>query len=477
MQDISTGFCSWCFKKGKHDLLESHLHTKNEYVCRNCKNIVVKCTYCNNMAMGRFTNNQVRLLEKNAGEKGRKWIETLSDNWKNECCALHDGTLPDFKVGTKKIDRLNLYSKTILIKSKHYNMVKVGTMTAGALTTAGVVALTIQTGGTAAPAIAATLGKWGFLGKAGTGAIIKGLSGAALTSASLAKIGGTVAAGTAIITAAGVGLGGYHGAIVAKKYAGEDKAFGIYNKRRGGTHKTVCINGFLQEQDVDFTDWIVGHREFFPDDGIYGLTWGSKDLFALGRTFGSGVTTEIAKQLFKRIGKTGSKKYNPFAPLITTLGFAGNPWHVSMVRAAKTGAVLADAISRCKEKSYTLVGHSLGCRVIYYALQALSSRDEIKVDDVILLGGAVGKDDLVGWKTATKTIKGKIYNCYSKHDAILSKLYRIANANLTHPIGISPIPGKNTKIKNINCNAFIKGATAHMNWKKHYIKVLSRIYN
>lgn len=425
------------------------------------------------MARGRLTDKQVAQLKEQAGEKGRSWLSTLGDNWKNAFCAQHDGTVSDFKVLTKKVARLDQYPN--LLKSQHTNFKKVGTVTAGAITTAGVVALTATTGG-GGPAAAAAAGKLGLLGAASTGTAISTLSGAALTSASLAAIGGTVAAGTVILAAAGAGLGGVAGAVVANKYVGEDKYFGIHNKRRGGTHKTVFINGFLQQKDVDFNDWMVGHLPCFPKECLYGVTWATKDLYELGRIFSSGAATEVAKRLFIRIGKKGTKRFNPFGPVITTLGIAGNPWHVSMVRAAKIGAVLADAISRSRENSYTLVGHSLGCRVIYYALQALSSKDKNKIVDVILLGGAVGKDDPTGWKMATKAINGNIYNCYSKHDGILSKLYRIANANLSYPIGISPIPGRNAKIKNIDCSGFIQGAKAHMIWKEHYEDILRRIY-
>jgi hypothetical protein len=475
MINKKTAYCSWCNKKSKHDLHDTHWYTKNEYVCRNCECIVVECRVpkCKNMAKGRFTEDQVTSLEKQAGKKGRPLIKRLGDKWKNEYCSEHDGTVPDFKALTKKVDRLHQYPE--LLKSEYVNMKKVGTITGGALTTAGIVTLTATTGGGGAAAASAA-GHVGLLGAAGTGTAISTLSGAALTSASLAAIGGSVAAGTAIIAAVGAGLGGASGAIVAKKYAGEDKYFGIHRLRRGGTNKTVFVNGFLQQKDVDFKEWMEGHSPCFPKECLYGVTWASKDLYELGRIFGTGVLTEVAKQLFIRIGKKGGKKINPFGPVITMLGLAGNPWHVSMARSAKTGAVLADAISRSKETNYTLVGHSLGCRVIYYALQALSTKDRIKINDVILLGGAVGKNDPEGWRRATRAINGTIYNCYSTNDGVLSKMYRIANANLSHPIGISAIPGRNAKIKNINCGDLIQGTKAHMIWKENYEEILRRIY-
>lgn len=474
VKEVVTAYCSWCYQKGEHQRHRSHWVAKNEYVCRRCKKFTVECSACDEMAKGRLTENQIEELENDHGTGIRTWINKRIGNWSNFFCAQHDGTVPDFDAISKKASRLSQYVG--LLEAKHRNYQKIGQITAGTLSTAGIVALTATTGG-GVPALAAALGKLGLLGTAGTGTAISTLSGAALTSASLAAIGGTVAVGTIILTAAGTGLGGALGAILAKRYVGEDKYFGIHCKNSGKSGKTVFVNGFLQQREDDFEDWLDGHLACFPQERLYGLTWASKDLYELGRILGSGVFSEAAKQMLIRIGKKGTKKFNPLGPLVTILGLAGNPWHVAMVRAAKTGAVLADAICRTRERRFTLVGHSLGCRVIFYALQALSLKPGAKkVDDVILLGGAVGKDDERGWGIAAKTINGQIANCYSENDGVLSKLYRIANANLSHPIGISPIPLQGRQIQNLDCSRFIFGAGSHMSWKDHYEKILRMIY-
>ena len=121
MNKIMTGYCSWCFKKGKHDLRDSHWYSKNEYICRNCGYFVVKCSVagCNEMAKGRLTKDQVSELEKMAGKDGRKWLSKLRDNWKGEFCAQHNGTVPDFKMLNKSVKTLDLYPN--LLKSKHIN--------------------------------------------------------------------------------------------------------------------------------------------------------------------------------------------------------------------------------------------------------------------------------------------------------------------------------------------------------------------
>ncbi len=74
----------------------------------------------------------------------------------------------------------------------------------------------LASGGVAAPAIAAAMGGAGLLGAAGTGTLISTLQGCALTSASLASVGGSVAGGTAAITGASAVAGTAAGAVVDK---------------------------------------------------------------------------------------------------------------------------------------------------------------------------------------------------------------------------------------------------------------------
>lgn len=120
------------------------------------------------------------------------------------------------------------------------------------------------------------------------------------------------------------------------------------------------------------------------------------------------------------------------------------------------------------------MGHSLGCRVIYYALEALSTKNQKYINDVILLGGAVGRKDKEGWSKAISAINGKLYNCHSKQDMVLSKIYQTANAGLSSPIGIKPIELNHPQLSNVNCDDFVE---SHMTWKTHYEKILNKIYS
>lgn len=58
-----------------------------------------------------------------------------------------------------------------------------------------------------------------------------------------------------------------------------------------------------------------------------------------------------------------------------------------MINAEKTGAMLAEAISRTEGQTFTLMGHSLGARVIFFALMALSTKEQKFIKDVVLWSG------------------------------------------------------------------------------------------
>jgi pimeloyl-ACP methyl ester carboxylesterase len=125
--------------------------------------------------------------------------------------------------------------------------------------------------------------------------------------------------------------------------------------------------------------------------------------------------------------------------------------------------MLADAIARMPDDhSIILAGHSLGARVIFYALLALSTRKTKKVKNVILAGGAVSKTDITGWENALEAVSGKIYNFYTDKDKILKYAYKTANAFQSEPIGLGPINSTDDNIININCSKIIH---KHSEWK------------
>lgn len=181
------------------------------------------------------------------------------------------------------------------------------------------------------------------------------------------------------------------------------------------------------------------------------------------------------KELMKRGSKSFAKKLTPlnFAAAISEI--IDNPWHTSMLKASMTGILLADLIARTNQKEgFILMGHSLGSRVIYYLLNAISTKDKSPIEDVYLLGGAVDRKDKKGWQTALKAVNGKLYNCYSENDSVLKILYQGANALLSSPIGLDDIEVIDPKLKNVDTTSIVSG---HLKYKERFWEILNHIHS
>jgi hypothetical protein len=329
----------------------------------------------------------------------------------------------------------------------------------------------------AAPGLAASLGSAGFLGAAGTGTAISTLSGAALTNASLAAIGGgTMAGGVAVATAAGAALGAYQGGVVSNSYFGQVDHFDIRKLRDGNKHAVIVVNGFLT-QGSDTADWAVQLQRHFPRASWYHTDWESKTLKKLGlfvATSPKAAGLQMAKDILSKMPKKAAKKASPFKLVTQAFDLARNPWHVSMVKAQLTGIMLADAIARTPGWKFTLAGHSLGARVIHYALEALATKEKRLIENVYLLGGAVGGDARADkdWEKAASVVKGRIFNCYSSEDSVLKYLYQGASGGLSTPVGLRPINLDSEKIFNFDCSALVD---SHMQWKVNFAEIFAQL--
>lgn len=262
----------------------------------------------------------------------------------------------------------------------------------------------------------------------------------------------------------GFNLSTHIGKYILSDYFGEDERFDIVKLSKNvpsnplaPTNKVILINGFLKEKDKIFRDWLKTYDEIPDNTEIYGLTWASKTMGDLARSF-----------LSPKIANLASKKL-----ILAQLAYSAitNPWHVSMKKAKDAGILLGNILLHTEDGPFTLVAHSLGCRVIYYALEFLKNHPQVKVKDVILLGGAVG-NNRKDWEEIADKINGTIYNCHSDNDDVLHKAYNLATLKLSSPIGYYPIKSDHENIVNIDCTDIIPG---HNEWKNEYPQVYKRI--
>ena len=471
-------YCSWCLKHSVHNVKEENTFSRNIFTCTTCKNHTVTCRApsCNEMAKEKPKDYKVQQSQK------KSIFKKIQTNWSCEFCAQHDGTIPNFKNMSMRVDNPSQY-KAIFEKDKCTNFAKAGIATTAAVGTAVMIGTCSYY---AAPGIASALGSTGLLGAASTGTAISSLSGAALSSASLAAIGtGSIAsgglgmgAGALVIAATGSAIGSHKGMQIGNSYYNSIQGFGISQVREGKGPAIVLVNGFMQQKDQDAGDWLNSMKKEYPKNPVYLVNWESKSMAKMGEIFvkGAGKKAAIAflKKATAKASKGFVKKLNPlkWAEIITDL--AGNPWHSAMAKAGYTGVLVAEILARTNHKDgFILMGHSLGARVIFYLLSTLATREKQIIKEVHLLGGAVDRDDKEDWQIAEKAVEGEVYNYYSKHDETLKFLYKGANALQSDPVGLGPITHKSKKITNINCSDIISGKFAnHMDWKTKFGKIL-----
>lgn len=469
MSRVLTRYCSWCHEKTQHRLVQQgNVFTRNVYRCRSCENYTLECRFCKNMARGKPRDS--------ARSRDDGFLASLRRDWNDELCAEHDGTVASFRKLSARLADLADYKD--MFAPEKMNLYRVA-KTAGAILAGAAVfcPLTYM----AAPAVASALGAAGILGAASTGTAISALHGAALTSASLAAIGGgTMAGGMVVMTAAGAALGAVHGGVISNAYFRDVKDFRIEKVNEGSGPPLVFINGFLSEKDQDCSDWANAVRARFAGHPWYYVRWESGALSSLGHLATSvGSASKLSAWAGKAASRASRRAASMLRPLTWSTWLARllrNPWHTAIAKASQTGVLLADLLSRVEDTDFILMGNSLGCRVVYYALSALSTRSTRQgrcIKDVYLLGGAMDGGDRKGWRAAAKAIKGKIYNCYSGKDRVLRYLYRPANAWLSRPIGLGPIAYAAKKIANWDVSDIVAG---HMEYKASFAEILDRIH-
>jgi hypothetical protein len=103
-----------------------------------------------------------------------------------------------------------------------------------------------------------------------------------------------------------------------------------------------------------------------------------------------------------------------------------NPFSVGMSRSDKAGLVLADAlINKAQgERPVTLIGYSLGARLIYSCLMSLAERRALGLVESAVLIGTPAPSDAAVWRALRSVVSGRLINVYSENDFILAFLYR-----------------------------------------------------
>ena len=441
-----SAYCSWCFEKTTHKLIEQNYLRRNVYECLN-----EKCK-----EMNKVDGNESRKKTLQCRVPSCENMARSGDSWDDELCAEHYGSIASFERLSIRLSDIADYKK--IFERDSWNVKKItitGLFIVGGAAIIGPVAFAV------APAIGGAVGA--ALGYSGAVATNVGL--ATLGGGALAAGGFGMAGGVTILTATGAMLGGTLGGVISNSYFGEIDGFDIELIKKGIGPKIIFIDGFLTEKKPDPSDWTQSLKRIYPNNPWYYLRWESKRLYDLGSQLGGHGANAAATQLLKtwaaQASKAAATKAGPAGAAATVAGLVNNPWSVASVKAAQTGVLLADIISRTSDE-YILCGHSLGARVIYYALESLSTKNNCYIDTAHLLGGAVGNHSK-DWERASGAVKKVVNNYHSDNDWILATMYKIGTFFSSDPIGRNPILSSDLRLRNHDVSNFVSGHTQHKN--------------
>ncbi|KAG5644092.1 hypothetical protein DXG03_009111 [Asterophora parasitica] len=160
--------------------------------------------------------------------------------------------------------------------------------------------------------------------------------------------------------------------------------------------------------------------------------------------------------------------------ILTKLGYLiDNPWNNALDRARGAGRVLADVLMQrhLGVRPITLIGFSLGARVIFYALLELAKHKAFGVvQDVFLLGATLTASSK-SWCEVRSVVSGRFVNAYSRNDWVLNYLFRATSGGVGTVAGLRPVtdvPG----LENVDVTDKIAG---HMSYRAFMPLILDQL--
>ena len=223
-------------------------------------------------------------------------------------------------------------------------------------------------------------------------------------------------------------------------------------KNRNSNKITILISGFLSQND-DINSW----KNFFDYDrynsNYYLFRWPSSDIFSL-------ILNCRLLVLKYRENFLKCKKIAKLAGRILALFLSCNK-----------------DFNNCQ---INLVGFSLGCQVIKFCLKELDRKEGHRdmINNVLFLGGtAIFRDEKKNfWRNVFRNnVGGRVINCYSKCDDVLSCLLKICESkspNGLNKINIKDEKGEYDIVENYDFSDIKLG---HLQYRDKFDIILKRI--
>lgn len=236
---------------------------------------------------------------------------------------------------------------------------------------------------------------------------------------------------------------------------------------------TIGISGWLTQKEDIITPWrVLGHNS-----EIFALRWELEALMNLGNSLEAVIKTaawSVAKKeiIARTVFASLLDALWPIA-LLKVSKIVDNPFSVAKARADKAGLVLADAIINKAqgERPVTLIGYSLGARVIYSCLMSLAERKAFGLIESAVLIGTPAPSDSSVWRAMRSVVAGRLVNVYSENDYILGFLYR--TSSIQYGIaGIQEVSKDVKGIENVDVSEMVSG---HLRYQYLVGSILEKI--
>jgi hypothetical protein len=283
------------------------------------------------------------------------------------------------------------------------------------------------------------------------------------------------AGGAAVVTTTGAAVGARIGSKGMGRRMGHVQTFEfrpLHNNKR--VNCIITVSGWMlgKEDDVRLpfstVDPIMGD--------LFSVLWEPEMLQSMGQTINILATEVLVQSIQHVLGATVLTTLMASLQLPMVLSKLGylldNPWNVSLSRAWSSGLILADSLinRNLGVRPATLVGFSLGARVIYSCLIELARRGAYGLVDNVYIFGApfVFKQDQVA--LARSVVTGRFVNGYSRKDWVLGYLFRATSGGLGRVAGLAPmeLPG----IENFDNTEIVEG---HMGYRRSIPKLLNMV--
>ncbi|EDO05800.1 uncharacterized protein BBOV_IV002030 [Babesia bovis T2Bo] len=264
----------------------------------------------------------------------------------------------------------------------------------------------------------------------------------------------------------GVGSSGLVGWRGKKASSRVDPDFHHINEQSGRS-LTVCIGicGTLSSGIEFISMWEEAVRAPLCD--FYAMEWETGLLRCLGR-----MSQLMSEQPFSDSAARLQEKLAPNNALVPVI-----QWPLPLIHFAQPfenaftivnqksifyGATLAQAIMdrhAVGERPISLLGYSVGARVIFHALLKLYDKQKLSIiKDVVLMGLPVIVDTSE-WFQCSSVVAGRLINVYSRHDWQLGYIYRDIEFGQS-VAGLRPVTSE--RVENYDATDFIKGHHSYM---------------